>query len=42
MDYNIEDTDFEDPLDGSLLDVPIQEEVGEKFTCGICDARFFF
>ena len=31
---------MEDPLDGFLLGVSIQEEVGEQFTCGICDASF--
>ena len=35
MYYNLEDKDLEDPLDGFLLGVSIQEEVGEQFTCGI-------
>ena len=40
MDHNLDDLEFEDPLDGSLLDVSYQEEVGEQYTCGICDASY--
>ena len=40
MDHNLEDIDFENPSDRSILNVSIQEEVGEQFTCGICDASY--
>ena len=42
MYRNLEDIDFEDTFDGSVLDVSMQEEVGERFTCSIRDASFFF
>ena len=41
MDHNFEDIDFEDPLDGSLLDVSVQEEIDEQYRCGISNASFF-
>ena len=40
MDHNLEDIDFEDPFDGSLLDVSIQEKIDELFACGISGATF--
>ena len=41
MDHNLEDIDFEDPLDGSLLDVSVQEEIVEQYIFGISSAVFF-
>ena len=35
MDHNLEDIDFEDPLDGSLLDVSVKWEIGEQYTRSI-------
>ena len=40
MDHNLEDIDLENPSNGSLLDISIQEEVVEQYTCAICEASY--
>ena len=37
---DLDEVDFQDPLEGSILDVSAHEEVAQRFTCGICDSSF--
>ena len=40
MDHNLKDIDFDNPLNGSLLYILIQEEVTEPSTCDMSEAGY--
>ena len=41
MDHNLEDIDFENPLNGSILDISVHEKVAEQYTCDMSDLSYF-